>query len=478
MKNRLDALWKTISTRALDIALRQKPIRQWALAQGDKRLHDFFVNQNSEKNPLKVQEMRCLAISNLLHALDKACDEGRLSDGVRRGLIRVFLGQVITGESKRMRPFRERYGFEPPSFLTISPTQKCNLQCTGCYAMSSSNNHATLSYGIFRRILQDKKQQWGSHLTVISGGEPLLYKSEGKTLLDIVREFDDCYFLVYTNGTLINDETAAQMAELGNISPALSVEGWEQDTDARRGTGVFRRIDKAMDHLRRHGVVFGVSITATRLNAETVLSDRFLDHLFGDKGAVYAWIFQYMPIGRSSSLDMMITPEQRRWMLHRESELIFGKKMFLVDFWNGGPLSAGCISAGRAGGYFYIDWNGNISPCVFFPYSIDNIYDVYESHRSLSSLLSSPLFKSIRSWQQDYKRNVSGYRTQNLFVPCPIRDHYEFAQEAIARFHAEPMDEEAGRAIEDQAYHAGMIEYGRKTADLLDPIWQEQIYKT
>ena len=39
------------------------------------------------------------------------------------------------------------------------------------------------------------------------------------------------------------------------------------------------------------------------------------------------------------------------------------------------------------------------------------------------------------------------------------------------------MDEEAGRAIEDQAYHAGMIEYGRKTADLLDPIWEEQIYK-
>ena len=306
-----------------------------------------------------------------------------------------------------------------------------------------------------------------------------MYKSEGKSLFDIVKEFDDCYFLMYTNGTLINDDTAAQMAELGNISPALSVEGWEQDTDARRGTGVFRKIDKAMDHLRGHGVAFGVSITATRQNAETVLSDRFLDHLFGNKGAIYAWIFQYMPIGRSSSLDLMITPEQRRWMLERELELIFGKKMFLVDFWNGGPLSAGCISAGRAGGYFYIDWNGNISPCVFFPYSIDNIYDVYESNRSLSSLLSSPLFESIRSWQQDYKRNVSaGHRTQNLFVPCPIRDHYAFARDAICRFQAKPLDEEAARSIEDQEYHAGMVEYGRKTADLLDPIWEEQIHSS
>ncbi len=476
MKSQLDALWQRISTEALDIALRPKLVRQWALSQGDKRLYDFFVNQNTDKNPQKVQEMRCLAISNLLHALDRACEEGRLSDGVRRGLIRIFVGQVITGESERMRPFRDEYGFEPPSFLTISPTQKCNLQCKGCYAMSSSANQATLSYDVFCRILHDKRQQWGSHLTVISGGEPLLYKSNGKGLFDVIKEFDDCYFLMYTNGTLINDEAAARMAELGNVSPAISVEGWEQDTDARRGKGVFRQIERAMDSLRKHGVAFGVSITATRHNAEAVLSDRFIDYLFGEKGVVYAWIFQYMPIGRSSALDMMITPEQRQWMLKRESELIFGKKLFLIDFWNGGPLSVGCISAGRAGGYFYIDWNGNISPCVFFPYSIDNIYDVYKSNRSLSSLLTAPLFESIRSWQKDYRGNGSGKRTQNLFAPCPIRDHYAFARDAICRFEAKPMDEAAAHSIEDQEYHAGMIEYGRKTADLLNPIWEEEIY--
>jgi len=391
-------------------------------------------------------------------------------------LIRVFLGHVLTGESERMRPFREAHGYEPPSFLTISPTQKCNLMCKGCYAMSSSADRASLSYDVFRRILIDKKQQWGSHLTVISGGEPLMYKSKGKGLLDIMKEFDDCYFLMYTNGTLIDDETAAQMSELGNITPALSVEGWEPETDGRRGKGVFRKIEKAMDHLRRRGVPFGISITATRQNAEVVLSDKFLDHFFTEKGAIYAWLFQYMPIGRSSTLDMMVTPEQRQWMLKRESELIFGKKMFLIDFWNGGALSVGCISAGRAGGYFYIDWNGNISPCVFFPYSIDNIYHMYESNRSLSSILSAPLFESIRSWQQDYRRNGGENRTQNLFLPCPIRDHYGFAHDAISRFDAKPMDSEAARAIQDQGYRVGMVEYGRKTADLLNPMWEEEIY--
>jgi MoaA/NifB/PqqE/SkfB family radical SAM enzyme len=477
MKSRFGTLRDSLSTGAVDLALRRKSMRQWALRKGDKKLYDFFVNQNDDDNPARVQEMRYRITSNMLHALDEACNEGRLSDGARRGLIRVFVGQVIMGEAERMRPFKEKHGFQPPSFLTISPTQKCNLQCKGCYAMSSSADHASLSYDTFRRVLADKREQWGSHLTVISGGEPLMYRNSGRGILDIVQEFDDCYFMMYTNGTLINDETAARMAELGNISPALSVEGWEQETDERRGPGVFRKLEKAMDHLRRHGVVFGISITATRLNAETVLSDAFLDHCFRDKGAVYAWVFHYMPIGRSSALDLMVTPEQREWMLKREKELMFDRKLFLIDFWNGGPLSAGCISAGRTGGYFYIDWNGNISPCVFFPYSIDNIYDVYQSNRTLSSVLAAPFFESIRSWQKDYKGNHgSGHRAQNLFAPCPIRDHYAFARDAICRFNARPMDEEAARSIGDPEYYEGMVEYGRKIRERLDPIWEEEIY--
>ena len=152
-----DALWRKISTAALDFALTVSPVRHWALAQGDKRLHDFFVVQNRDHIPTRVQEMRCKITSNLFHQLDRAQSKGRLSKKVREGLIRVFLGQVITGETERMRPFKEIHGFEPPSFLTISPTQKCNLLCQGCYAMSSSANRATLPYETFRRILKDKK---------------------------------------------------------------------------------------------------------------------------------------------------------------------------------------------------------------------------------------------------------------------------------------------------------------------------------
>jgi|WetSurMetagenome_2_1015567.scaffolds.fasta_scaffold510045_2 hypothetical protein len=38
------------------------------------------------------------------------------------------------------------------------------------------------------------------------------------------------------------------------------------------------------------------------------------------------------------------------------------------------------------------------------------------------------------------------------------------------------MDEAAACAIEDKEYHSGMVDYGKKTAELLDPIWKKDIY--
>ena len=301
-----------------------------------------------------------------------------------------------------------------------------------------------------------------------------MYRSEGRTLLDVLRENPDQYFTMYTNGTLIDDEMAAAFAEIGNITPAISVEGMERETDARRGRGVCQKILCAMEALRNHAVPFGISITATRENAGTILSDELIDFYFKGQGAIYGWIFQYMPIGRSFTVDLMVTPEQRKIMLEQELHLINDRDVFLIDFWNGGPLSLGCISAGRAGGYFYIDWNGNIAPCVFFPYHIANIDSVYAAGASLSSVLDTPYFQSIRKWQEGYLRDDG--KVHNLFHPCPMRDHYQFAWETIQKHGPQPMDEEAAKALADPEYRRRMIEYDGSVAQLLDPLWEKEIY--
>jgi len=230
-----------------------------------------------------------------------------------------------------------------------------------------------------------------------------------------------------------------------------------------------------MENLRNAGVPFGISVTATRENAEILLSEPFIDFYFDQQGVIYGWIFQYMPIGRSYTIDMMVTPEQRRWMLEQEMKMIYERKLFYVDFWNGGPMTVGCLAAGRPGGYFYIDWNGNIAPCVFFPYYVNNLYDLYREDRTITEALHSSLFRNIRDWQDAYAYAREPAEVKNLFTPCAIRDHYYMACRSIKRSGACHMDENAGKAIEDQDYRRKMLAYDRRIAELLNPLWEDEV---
>ena len=185
---------------------------------------------------------------------------------------------------------------------------------------------------------------------MISGGELVLWRDGERDLLDMVGKYDSGFFIVYANGTLINDRTARRMAELGNISPAVSVEGFEKETDARRGKGTHRKVPAAFDILRKHGVPFGVLVTSTRDNWDVISSEDFAGFCFDEQGAVHGWLFQYMPVGRGHTVDLMVFPEGRVAMLRRMQRLVREHKVFLADFWNSGPTSCGCISAGRGGG--------------------------------------------------------------------------------------------------------------------------------
>jgi MoaA/NifB/PqqE/SkfB family radical SAM enzyme len=468
----LNTLWQKVSPDILNFLLQREFVRKMVLRKAEEKLYHAFVVKNEENRPPLVQEARCLMMKNLLGTVNKALSDGRIAPNVFKAITGNFIGRLLLGEEDRAATFFNNYGIYPPAFLTISPTKRCNLFCTGCYASSSSGSAETLSYNVLNRIIREKKELWGSYFNVISGGEPLLYRDEGKGLLDVVEENRDCYFMMYTNSTLITKDVARRMAELGNITPAISVEGFEKETDARRGKGVFEKIMRAMDNLTEAGVPFGVSVTATRYNTDIIMSDEFTDFYFNKKGAIYGWVFQYMPIGRSITVDLMITPEQRLALFQREERMIRESNIFLVDFWNGGPYALGCISAGRPGGYFYIDWNGNMAPCAFFPYYLSNINDIYGEGKNLNDVLFSPYFESIRKWQNDYGYRQPPEKVNNLIVPCIIRDHFDTAHGIIKTFNAKPLDENAAQALQDGDYRRRMAQYGKDVDSLTRDAWE------
>jgi len=418
--------------------------------------------------PKRIQDDKYVMLRGLFYSVLRADPSKKTLDVVSKSILMNYFGR------EQRKKFQEEHGLRPPSFFVISPFKGCNLRCSHCYA-NSATEYDKLDYEIVARIIYEAKEFWGCRFVVISGGEPFMYRSQRKGILDIAEEHNDCLFLVYTNGTLITEEVAHRMAELANITPAVSVEGFRETTEMRRGKGSFDRILNGMENLRRAGVPFGLSLTATRQNAEEIVSDEFLDFFFEKKGASYAWLFHYMPIGRDVCADLMLTPEQRIRLWQRTWEIVREKKILFADFWNHGTVSNGCIAGGRPGGYFYIDWHGNVAPCVFFPYTAVNIKEIYERGGNLNDVLTTPFFRAIRRWQDSYGYASKGLNSKTDWLrPCPIRDHYEEARRIIDRYRPKPIDEAAASALKNREYYKMMVDFDQALEKTTRKIWERE----
>jgi MoaA/NifB/PqqE/SkfB family radical SAM enzyme len=452
------------------------PTRKLAIPIIDYKIRK--LNNYEDPKVFKVeQDAHYYLFHNLLHTFSKLKDDKLINKQTQKKLVENFVGNIMfNGGDTRDETF-EKCQIEIPSFITISPTQKCNLKCKGCYAASHEGTFKSMDWETLDRILTEKKEVWNSYFTVVSGGEPFLWKDGDKDIFDIFEKHNDQFFLVYTNGTLLTQKNTEKLAKLGNVTVAISVEGFEKETDERRGKGTYQKILQAFTNLRAAGVFFGISVTANKKNAELVVSDKFIDFYYGQQRAGYAWLFQYMPIGRGIDFDYMITPEQRLNMYKRGRVINEELGFNYIDFWNNGYMSWGCIAAGRKGGYLYIDWNGNVMPCVFVPYSPVNIHDVYNNGGNLSTVLKSEYFQSIRDWQKEYGFLKNKDEVKNRITPCFIRDHHDKFHEITKKHTVKPIDIPAEEALESDQYHQQMVQYGKDISNILDPVWEKDFLK-
>ncbi len=372
-----------------------------------------------------------------------------------------FINAAVIGR-QRQEQLRKELNIWLPWFFVISPTARCNLTCVGCYAGNYSKQE-DLSFELVDRIFNEAKDL-GIYFVTVSGGEPFMWPH----LLDIMEKHHDMFFQIYTNGTLITKDVANRLGKLGNAAPAISIEGFEKETDARRGEGTFKRIMEAMDNLRNAGVPFGFSATPTKLNIETLMSDEFID-LMIEKGCSIGWFFQYVPIGRKPDVSLMATPEQRFRLRRRSIEIRNTKPIFIGDFWNDGPYVGGCICGARQGGYFHINCHGDVEPCVFLQFSVDNIKD-----KKLIDVIQSPFFKAFQE-AQPYREN------NNLLTPCALIDNPQVLRDIVTKFNAKPSYNSSMDVITDPEIISFLDNYTKEYRKLVDPIWENDLkfkYKT
>jgi MoaA/NifB/PqqE/SkfB family radical SAM enzyme len=368
----------------------------------------------------------------------------------RKKIISNFiLNQLLVGSSRR-KAFQAEQGVYPPDSVLISPTMRCNLHCYGCYA-GAYDPERELPLEVIDRLIDECKAM-GVHLILMTGGEPFLRED----LFVLFEKHSDVFFQIYTNGILIDDRMVERFVGLGNVIPAISLEGFEEETDHRRGKGHFKRIAGVMDRLKKAGLFFAVSTTQTSKNTDVLTDDRFVDFLI-EKGCILLWNFHYVPIGRNPDLDLMATPEQRNRMRERLVHFRATKPMLFVDFWNDGCLTGGCIAAGRK--YLHVNANGDVEPCIFCHFASDNIKE-----KSLLQALNSPLFREIRSRQPF---------SENLFRPCLLIDHPQQGRD-VALQHAKHFTHPGAENLFTDlacAIDAYAIAYG----EIAEAAWKERI---
>ncbi len=331
--------------------------------------------------------------------------------------VNFFINANLIGWNTQ-EEYRNKYGCNIPWAILLDPTSACNLRCTGCWA-AEYGNRLNLSFDEIDDIIRQGKEM-GIYMYIFTGGEPLVRKAD---LIRLCEKHDDCIFLAFTNGTLIDEAFADEMRRVRNFIPAISLEGSEEDTDSRRGPGVYRKAKHAMELLHERKLPYGISSCYTSANWDSITSEEYYDSLI-DMGAYFIWYFHYMPVGNDASPELLPTPEQREEVFRRIRKYRLSKPLFAMDFQNDAEYTKGCIAGGRR--YLHINANGDVDPCVFIHYSDSNIRE-----KSLLDVLRSPLFMAYHDGQPF---------NENMLRPCPMLENPEKLRKMVAETGAHSTD--------------------------------------
>jgi len=324
-----------------------------------------------------------------------------IDPGVRKRLFEnVAVNATMIGYRKQLK-WQKKYGCNVPWAILMDPTSACNLKCIGCWAAEYGHG-MNLSLKTLDSIIRQGKEM-GTYAYLYSGGEPLVRKAD---IIKLCEMHPDCAFLAFTNGTLIDEAFCNEMLRVQNFIPALSIEGYEEHTDARRGKGTHQKVEKAMALLKEHKLPFAASCCYTSQNTGIIGSETYFDYLI-EMGCKMAWFFTYIPVGVNAVPELMASAEQREFMYHQLRKFRKTKSIFTIDFWNDGEYAGGCIAGGRS--YMHINAAGDIEPCAFIHYSDTNIHQ-----KTLLEAYQAPLFMAYRNNQPF---------NENHLRPCPLLDN-------------------------------------------------------
>ena len=305
-----------------------------------------------------------------------------------RGSAFMIKFAAASRKASKVRAEAEKKGEHIPPFLIASITSKCNLHCAGCY---SRCNHATEDSEPVCQLTSDEwlaifreADEIGISYILLAGGEPMLRRD----IIEAAGKMQNIIFPIFTNGTYMDADYFHLLNRCRNLVPVMSIEGGKEETDTRRGEGVYDKLIANMDRFYERGLLFGVSVTVTTQNVQEIISADFLDTLIS-RGCKLVVFVEFVPVTEES--QELAPGETERSILENGIARLRKEysEMVFVSFPGDEKSSGGCIAAGR--GFFHINSHGGAEPCPFSPYSDINVRDT-----SLRTALRSKLFLALQ----------------------------------------------------------------------------------
>jgi MoaA/NifB/PqqE/SkfB family radical SAM enzyme len=308
-----------------------------------------------------------------------------LKESARSPALALFFARTALAQRRaaQKRLSREKQGVHIPPLLIASITGRCNLNCKGCYAQSRRwANVKELPISRWQEIIREA-HELGISLVMIAGGEPLIRPE----ILDVTRRFPRIIFPLFTNGLLLDDRLVKELRRQRHVLPVISLEGFELETDERRGLGVYDRARQAIERLAGSDIFFGVSLTITRRNFGLLTSPEFFKTLHDAGARIFVYV-EYTPIQEGTE-ELVLTREQKGELEARKLKLRAQYGGVIIGFPGDEEQYGGCLAAGR--GFIHVGPDGSLEPCPFAPYSDTNL-----RKSTLKDALKSELLRKIR----------------------------------------------------------------------------------
>ena len=285
----------------------------------------------------------------------------------RRVLFFSRVGLRFLRGRRRRSWWQSHLGCPVPPVIALSPTMQCNYDCRGCYSRGRPGDHELSKEEL--DVLFSEAERYGVLSIVVTGGEPLLRPE----LIRLFGRHKRLLFVLITNGSLMNADTARLLAAGGNVVTLVSMEGTEWDTDERRRVGAHHAVVGAFRHLRDAGACFGFAAMVTARNERSLRTDSFLDEMIS-LGCAVGYFTEYVPCGESPDMDWVLRGEMASGFRRDVLALRKRKPLIVIHFphdeygWDNRCTGAGKMS-------LHINSQGGIEPCPFAPVSRENIRD-------------------------------------------------------------------------------------------------------